>query len=169
MKEDQAVKRLAALALAITLSVSATIAFAAPTGEGAGPPGYDAGPPSKPESPRGGSSDGLVSEVYSMVLETPLESTPGSAVGGALGFGFEGYEGIFPSGAWQAFDNDGTTNGEYYWDDDDYRPNYGSWSAWCANGGANGLDPASSNYANNMSSWMVYGPFSLAGCSEAEL
>ncbi len=79
----------------------------------------------------------------------------------------EGFEGTFPHDIWTVFDDDGATNGEYYWDDDDYKPNNGSWSAWAANGGADGLDPASSYYANNMKSWMVYGPFSLADADNA--
>ncbi|MFQ6115897.1 MAG: hypothetical protein ACE5NG_17695, partial [bacterium] len=41
----------------------------------------------------------------------------------------EDFEGFFPSGSWSAFDNDGSINGEYYWDDDDYLPHNGSWSA----------------------------------------
>ncbi len=73
----------------------------------------------------------------------------------------EDFEGVFPSANWYVFDNDGTTNGEYYWDDVSYTSHGGFYSAWCAAGGANGLDPATSNYANNMKSWMVFGPFSL--------
>lgn len=81
----------------------------------------------------------------------------------------ETFEGAFPSGLWRTFDNDGPTNGEYYWDDDDYKPYAGSWSAWAANGGANGLDPMYYYYPNNARSWMVYGPFSLADATDAEL
>ncbi|RPJ32704.1 MAG: M6 family metalloprotease domain-containing protein, partial [Planctomycetaceae bacterium] len=61
--------------------------------------------------------------------------------------------------------NDGC---EFLWDDDDYRPYGGSWAAWPANGGANGLDPASSNYPPNMFSWMIYGPFNLSNATEAD-
>ncbi|MFC2055408.1 M6 family metalloprotease domain-containing protein [Chloroflexota bacterium] len=82
---------------------------------------------------------------------------------------FESFEGSFPSGSWSVFDNDGSTNGEYYWDDDDYKPYNGSWSAWAANGGANGVDPASYYYPNNAQSWMVYGPFNLSDTSFADL
>lgn len=81
----------------------------------------------------------------------------------------EGFEGQFPNGAWQVFDNDGSTNGQYYWDDDDYKPRAGSWSAWAANGGANARDPQYSFYANNMRSWMRYGPFDLSNANDAEL
>jgi len=81
----------------------------------------------------------------------------------------ENFEGIFPAGLWSAFDDDGATYGEYYWDDDDYKPHSGSWSAWCANGGANALDPEFYYYANYMQSWMVYGPFDLSDATNAEL
>ena len=53
----------------------------------------------------------------------------------------ETFEGTFPFGLWSCFDGDGTTNGVFYWDDDDYKPYKGSWSAWCAKGGTNGIDP----------------------------
>jgi hypothetical protein len=81
----------------------------------------------------------------------------------------EDYEGIFPSGLWSVFDKDGSTNGEYYWDDDDFKPHAGSWSAWPANGGADWLDPLTSDYPNDMDSWMVYGPFDLSDSDDASL
>jgi len=81
----------------------------------------------------------------------------------------EGFEGAFPNGSWRVFDNNGATNGEYYWDDDDYKPYSGGWSAWAANGGANALDPQYYYYPNNMQSGMVYGPFDLSNTADAEL
>ena len=76
----------------------------------------------------------------------------------------ETFEGVWPpsGGLWTVYDADGATNGEYYWDDDDYKPYNGGWSAWAANGGVDGVDPELFYYSNNMNSWMVYGPFSLA-------
>ncbi len=81
----------------------------------------------------------------------------------------ENFEGVFPSTGWTVFDNDGATSGEYYWDDDDYKPHWGSRSAWCARGGLNGFDPEYDYYPNDAWSWMVYGPFNLSGYSDAEL
>ena len=80
----------------------------------------------------------------------------------------EGFEGLWPNGLWSTFDNNGTANGEYYWDDDDYLPHTDYWSAWPARGGANGVDPEYYYYPNNMDSWMVYGPFDLSNCAMAE-
>jgi hypothetical protein len=81
----------------------------------------------------------------------------------------ENFESVFPSGLWSVFDCNGSAYGEYYWDDDDYKPYSGSWSAWAANGGANGLDPQYYYYPNNACSWMVYGPFDLSDAVDAEL
>jgi len=81
---------------------------------------------------------------------------------------YEGFEGAWPAGAWRAFDKN-VTNGELYWDDDDFRPHSGGWSAWAANGGAQGLDPQSYYYANNMQSWTIYGPFDLSSSIDAEM
>ena len=50
-------------------------------------------------------------------------------------------------------------NHEIYWGFTNYSPlGDGHSYAWCAGGGADGLDPASGHYANNMSAWMRYGP-----------
>ena len=83
----------------------------------------------------------------------------------------EGFEGKFPpvGSSWRIFDGDGRTNGEYFWDDTRFKSRTGRWSAWPARGGANSLSPAISNYQNNMRSWMIYGPFSLSGATDAEL
>jgi len=78
---------------------------------------------------------------------------------------YEDFEGAFP-GSWLVFDNDGSSNGEVYWDDTSYRSDSGSWSAWCADGGANGSSPGGS-YSNNMQSWMVRGPFDLSAATDA--
>lgn len=80
----------------------------------------------------------------------------------------EGFEGTFPSGSWSAFDNNGSTGGQVYWDDTNYQAYAGSWSAWCADGGTNRVNPGS-NYPASMDSWMVYGPFDLRGASGATL
>ncbi len=80
----------------------------------------------------------------------------------------ETFEGVWPAGLWAAVDNNGALGGQVFWDDDDYKPHSGIWSAWAANGGANGLDPATSFYPANMDSWMVYGPFDLTGYSAAK-
>lgn len=80
----------------------------------------------------------------------------------------EGFEATWPRGAWETLDDNGPTGGELYWDEDAWKPFKGSHSAWPANGGADGRNPAISPYANNMDSWMVYGPFDLRGYTAAD-
>lgn len=77
-------------------------------------------------------------------------------------------EGTFP-GAWNVFDNDGATNGSYFWDKKDCRPHAGSYSAWAVGGGADGSAlTCGSDYPDNAKSWMIYGPFSLEDATDAE-
>jgi hypothetical protein len=82
---------------------------------------------------------------------------------------YETFEGAFPNGLWRTYDCDGRTNGEYFWDDDDYKPYSGRWSAWPANGGYNQRDPQYYYYPNRACTWMIYGPFSLATARYAYL
>lgn len=72
----------------------------------------------------------------------------------------DGFEGAFP-GSWLVFDNNGTTGGQVYWDDTSYRAYSGTYSAACADGGANTPGPGNP-YPIDMDSWMIYGPFSLS-------
>lgn len=78
----------------------------------------------------------------------------------------EDFEGPFPRGNWRIFDNDETTNGEYFWGKDNHRSNSGQWSAYCVRGGRNGR-AAPGPYPNNAKSWMLYGPFSLTDAMDA--
>lgn len=81
----------------------------------------------------------------------------------------DNFEGGFP-GSWDAHDNNGTSYGEYIWWRRGCRPQAGANSAWAVGGGANGSGLAcGSNYPDNARSWMVFGPFSLAGATDAEL
>lgn len=83
---------------------------------------------------------------------------------------YENFEGEFP-GEWWVFDNDGTTNGEYYWGKRGCRPYPGgTYSGWAVGAGAQGSSLGCfSNYPNNAKSWMVYGPFSLVDAADAEV
>jgi hypothetical protein len=81
----------------------------------------------------------------------------------------QNFEGTFP-GSWRILDNNGTNYGEYYWAKRNCRSFAGSFSGWAAGGGANGSSlPCGSNYPDYMDSWMIFGPFSLADATAAEL
>ena len=105
------------------------------------------------------------------VLETPLEGNMVEPEGtrqlksGWQNIMTDGFEGAFP-GSWVAGADSGYTDA--YWGKDEYRHHTGSHSAFCAKSGTAGGNPPN-NYPNNMSSWMIYGPFSLADATDAEL
>ncbi len=82
----------------------------------------------------------------------------------------EGFEGVWPTGLWSTWDDNGTGNGDYCWDDEDWPTGVhtGSWSAWAAGGCANGLNPNEYYYPPNMASWMTYGPFDLSNATSAD-
>lgn len=73
----------------------------------------------------------------------------------------EDVEGAFP-GAWSTFDNN-PASGNDFWDDVSCRSFSGNWSAWCADIG----NVDCTTYDNDMSSWMIWGPFSLADALDA--
>ncbi len=78
------------------------------------------------------------------------------------------FEGTFP-GSWQVFDN-GYYSGEYYWAKRNCRAFGGSYSGWAVGGGAQGGSLGCfSSYPDYAEAWMIYGPFSLVGASDAEM
>lgn len=75
----------------------------------------------------------------------------------------DGFEGSFP-GQWQYYKPSGKANTE--WGRSTFRDNGGSYSLWCAGGGT-GAQPSGGDYVPNMGTWLYYGPFSLAGATDA--
>ena len=89
----------------------------------------------------------------------PLAATPGWTT-----ILFEDAEGAFPAdNGWTVMDGN-PNSGEDYWDDLTCRSFAGSWSIWNADIGDQ-TDCA--NYDDDMQSWMIFGPFSLAGADDA--
>jgi len=83
---------------------------------------------------------------------------------------YEGFESIFP-GNWVIYDlgNDGAGIG-YQWKDRNCLSSAGYWSGWAIGGGANGGTlSCGSDYPNNATTWMVYGPLNLSDATSAEL
>lgn len=79
------------------------------------------------------------------------------------------FEGEFPA-PWTVYDDNGTTNGEYYWGRRSCRSFAGNFSGWVVGAGANGAGlSCGSNYPNNARSSLKYGPFSLVGATAADL
>ena len=82
---------------------------------------------------------------------------------------FEDFEGNFPEdNGWGIYWGDKG----YAWDDNDFKPYLGDWSAWCAGGSYLEnpyLDPEGDNYPDNMNGWMIYGPFDLSDAADARV
>jgi len=89
--------------------------------------------------------------------------TSTSQPGGWITIKTENFEGSFP--------NEWTIEGfDYEWAKRNCRASGGSFSGWAVGGGAEGEALAcGSNYPNDMQTWMVYGPFSLADATAAEV
>jgi hypothetical protein len=85
----------------------------------------------------------------------------------------EDFENGIDTGIWLNVDRDGTENGEYKWGTRavDNPLNSGDESAWAVGGGANGsgLNFANKGYPKNANSWLIHGPFSMAGVYDAQL
>jgi hypothetical protein len=79
----------------------------------------------------------------------------------------EDFEGSFPSIGWQVVDEN-SAGGLYYWGRRDCRSSGGSFSAWSVGTGDTTLG-CYSEYPGEVFAWMVYGPFSLADATAAEL
>lgn len=81
----------------------------------------------------------------------------------------ETFEGVWPfSPQWVVYDLNGATGGDVCWDDDDWIHKKGFWSAWVANGCADGLDPQYYYYPNDMDTWTDYW-FSTAGAKSGNV
>lgn len=79
----------------------------------------------------------------------------------------ESFEGAWPSGQWQVTD---PAFAEYLWGKSACRASSGTSSAWAMGGGSQGSSLAcGSSYINDANSWMVWGPFSLANATAANL
>jgi len=82
---------------------------------------------------------------------------------------YENFEGVWPTGLWSTFDNNGSFGGDVCWDDENWIAYAGQWSGWPAGNCADGLDPNFSFYPNDMESWATFGPFSLEDRRKANL
>jgi len=113
----------------------------------------------------------LIFKLGSRVLEIPLEGSPSEpenseeSRSGWQNIMTDDFEGAFP-GVWDVHAHTGYTDA--YWGKDGYRSYSPSYSAFCAKSGSAGVDPPA-DYPNDMLAWMIYGPFSLADATDAEL
>src|SRR5258708_11784036 len=79
----------------------------------------------------------------------------------------EGFEGTWPSTGWAV--NDNGTNTNQFWGKSNCQHNTGNFSAWAIGGGSVGSGlGCGASYQDNEQSWMIFGPFSLAGASAGQ-
>lgn len=113
-----------------------------------------------------------ISPVTDIMAQTYIPMIASKANGGTVdGWQIifqEDFEGSFP-GSWTVFDDlDGY--GDYHWAKRNCRSFAGNHSAWAVGGGADGRAlPCGSIYPDSAMSWMIYGPFNLAGATAAEM
>lgn len=101
--------------------------------------------------------------VYLPMIQKDFQST-----GGWMNIKTEDFEGNFPND-WEVNDF-GSNIGEYYWGKRNCQIYEGNYSGWAVGGGINGSGlTCGSDYPNDVSSWMEFGPFSLENAIEAEL
>jgi hypothetical protein len=90
--------------------------------------------------------------------------TPTPTVGW-INIATENFEGTFPKAGWQLY-----YASEYYWGKRTCRNFAGSYSGWSVGAGSGGGTlTCGAHYPDNVNSWLVYGPFSLADAFDAEL
>ncbi|MDW8394839.1 MAG: S8 family serine peptidase, partial [Anaerolineae bacterium] len=107
-------------------------------------------------------------QVLSKLVFVPIVHRHGSGGSGSwTTIMQETFEGAFPSSGWTIYDDSASG---YQWGRRNCSAFAGSFSAWAVGGGTNGSNlGCSANYPNYVNTWMVYGPFSLAGATAAEL
>jgi hypothetical protein len=81
----------------------------------------------------------------------------------------EDFEWDWP-GPWKVTKGNGSGYQDFFWGKRNCRAYEGVFSGWAVGGGADGSQTGcGANYRDWSNSWMVYGPFSLAGANAAEL
>ena len=147
--------------LLVVLLLTAVILNLPVLGESPGPWGDDAGHLDEPTEAQCDNPSRMVKEPIAVSL----------AALGWTNIMTENFEGGWPSAGWTAADNDGATNGEYYWGPTscyDYGAS-GDHDAVPHVAGASATYTCWQPYPANLRAWMIYGPFDLSNATDAEL
>lgn len=100
-------------------------------------------------------------------LNRPQTQTQPQLVPGTMS---EDFEGVWPATGWELSDLSDFDGGEYLWGKRNCHPHTGSFGGWSVGGGATGSAlPCTADYPDDAFTWAVYGPFSLAGVTNASL
>jgi hypothetical protein len=82
----------------------------------------------------------------------------------------EDFEAAWPSTGWELYDGSDLDGGDFRPGKRNCRPYEGSYSLWMVGGGADGSAAGcGTHYPHYVDSWAIYGPFSLADATAAEL
>lgn len=82
----------------------------------------------------------------------------------------QGFEEHFSLPEWEVHDYSSADGGEYLWGQRDCKVLSGSHSLWAGGGGLDGRSlTCGETYANNLFTWLIYGPFDLSQATDAEL
>lgn len=97
---------------------------------------------------------------------TPVPTATATSVSAWTTIVSENFEGSFP-GSWELYD---TSGGAYQWGKRNCQVFDGSSSGWAFGAGSVGQSlGCGATYPEQVDSWMIYGPFSLVGATDAEL
>jgi hypothetical protein len=96
--------------------------------------------------------------------------TPTDSGTGWQRIAWEDFEGALTDPPWRSSDFSSMDGGEYLWGQRDCRALSGSTSVWAGGGGTDGGSlNCGDTYANNLLTWLRYGPVDLSQASDAEL
>ncbi|MFQ5872676.1 MAG: hypothetical protein ACE5JL_02595, partial [Dehalococcoidia bacterium] len=102
-----------------------------------------------------------------------LSVGPTAPTGNGTGWqrvGWQEFEGALTDPPWRSTDQSFIDGGEYLWGQRDCRALSGSTSVWAGGGGSDGeLLACGETYADNLRTWLRYGPVDLSQVTDAEL
>ena len=114
---------------------------------------------------------GVVLEVNvddALWLQPQAASADAATLNGWTTIVSEDFEGAFP-GEWTVFDNE-PGSGEYHWAKRDCKAYSGVYAGWAVGGGGDGAGlSCGADYPDDADAVMIYGPFSLADATAADL
>lgn len=105
-------------------------------------------------------------ELSAMLAERAASAPSSSEVAISATIFADDFEGVFPGANWVLHDYNNLD--AVLWGKVTNRKAGGTYSVWCAGGGPAGCDPSDTancteEYYNDQNTWMILGPFSLAG------
>ncbi len=152
-----------------SLTIGAILASTALATVGIAGNAYDVPESSATESKMGPALDSRISlppEIAAQINTSPRD--PAGQRGNLVTVLNDGFEGAFPGGVWQVFLGSGVMV-DAYWGKTNSVSNTGSSSVHPAAAGTSAINVGVDSYPDNMGSWMIYGPFSMADAQAGQI